>query len=632
MGAITGVIADDGNPLDPTLAERLIAAAPVRGFDGISVWQDGPACLIRHHHATTPQAVGETQPLVSQDGRLVAMLDGRIDNRPDVIATLARADCRDETPDVALVLALFERFGEECVTRLVGDWALAVWNTTDRSLFLARSPLGWRPLIWSHAGGRFGFATDARTLLRGLGLDHAPNLGRMGEMLALRSVSQTETLWSAICEVEQGGAMRVSHGTVRQWRWHSIPQEIDETLSDSDHIDRFVTLFDQAVIAANRSNTIVSAQLSGGLDSSSVVARAIELHRAGRIARPVQAISARFPGMEQDETRWSSAVEAHLGITARITSAAPHSFTAAHHWSAATYQLPVRPNVFETSVAAFRLMAADGGRVLLTGEGGDDWMGGGVETLVSLFRQRRFGTVVREGLTQYPGEPLWRRLGRIAYWSVMPTISARQRSLLELSYLGPLKPLTPDWVRPEWNKAIGLEDRILAAAPQNSCSDIIQRTRYTNYSLARRTINYGNVIALADQLGVEIRHPFHDLRLTHYFMTAAPRMIKRHGIRKIVLREAMRGSLPEIVRLRLDKTKFNKSSVDAIAERLKTRPIDTLLPVTLGWLDPNVLRAMAREQQGSNRKAGRLYNTGPLWFALSLDIWLQEATGGWAGH
>lgn len=630
MGAITGVIADDGNPLDPTLAERLIAAAPVRGFDGISVWQDGPACLIRHHHATTPQAVGETQPLVSQDGRLVAMLDGRIDNRPDVIATLARADCRDDTSDVALVLALFERFGEKCVTRLVGDWAMAVWNTTDRSLFLARSPLGWRPLVWSHAGGRFGFATDARTLLKGLKLDHAPNLEMVGEFLSVRSVTDTETLWRAVQRLQQGSALRIKSGIIREWHWHVAPSGIDESLSDTDHIDRFNTLFNQAVIATSRCNTVVSAHLSGGLDSSSIVTRAIDLHRSGQIGRPLQAISARFPGSEQDETFWSRAVEEKLGITAHVTAADPYSFIDAHRWVADTYHVPVRPNVFDTSTAAFRLMESQGSRVLLTGEGGDDWMSGGVEILAELFRQRRFFALIREGIEQYPDESLWRRLARTAYWGIMPQVSHRHHRWIAFSHMGPLAETLPFWIRADWAKAISLPERFNQAAPTATFSNYIQQHRYANFQSARRAVGYDNVLAMAERHGVEMRHPLHDLRLAHFFMTAAPRMMKRGGVRKVILREAMRHSLAESVRTRLDKASFVESILDAVLERIRFRPVDKLLPVALGWVDRDSVRSMLTRLQPAYNEERDLSRLSTLWYIISLDIWLSEATDGWA--
>lgn len=623
MGAITGVIADDGNPLDPTLAERLIAAAPVRGFDGISVWQDGPACLIRHHHATTPQAVGETQPLVSQGGRLVAMLDGRIDNRPDVIATLARADCRDETPDVALVLALFERFGEECVTRLVGDWALAVWNTTDRSLFLARSPLGWRPLIWSHAGGRFGFATDARTLLRGLGLDHSPNEGVVGELLATHIVTRTETLWRSINQLEQGCAMRVADGTTRFWRWHSVPHSIDETLSDADHIDRFNAAFDQAVIAMTRSNTTVSAHLSGGLDSSSVVTRAITLHRAGRIAQPVQAISGRFPGLPHDETRWSSAVEDKLGITARVTGRDRYSFAQAHRWVADSYQLPIRPSVFDGGFGSYRLLEAEGGRVLLTGEGGDEWMNSGVSYLADLLRQGRLGALVREGLRQYPGDPLWRRLARTAYWSAGAQVSARHRQRIALSHLGGNAGSIGAWVRSDWAASSGLRERVRTAQPSAVLPSFVQQHRYTNIDMPPRFFLIGGIHALAERHGVELRHPFHDQRLAQFFMTAAPRMLRRDGLRKYILREAMRGTLAESVRTRRDKAMFLDSMTNAILDHVRDRPVDALLPVARGWVDRDVVTTMIEAVRAGRRDV----RIGPLWSLVALDVWLAEATG-----
>ena len=238
--------------------------------------------------------------------------------------------------------------------------------------FARALPLGWRPFVWSFDGSRFGFATQPRVLIKGLGLEHRLNEGAIGEYLAARFVSKDETFWVGVQRLPGGYALLLKNGYTRTWRWHTGPFPDNSATSEAEHVERFRELFDQAIIATMRSSSDVVAHLSGGLDSSSVVCRGMELYRAGRLSQPLRAESVRYPGQPQDETKWSSQVEAHLGIEATVASEQPYNFDEAREWCRQTLHLPLRPNVL---MASCDRLQSEGVRVLLTGEGGDDWLG-----------------------------------------------------------------------------------------------------------------------------------------------------------------------------------------------------------------------------------------------------------------
>ncbi|MGH6615020.1 asparagine synthetase B family protein [Sphingomonas sp.] len=630
MSGIAGVILTDGRDVTTALLDRMASASPRRGFDGTTAWHVGPAGLIRHHHATTPEAVGERQPFTGASGATIAF-DGRLDNRADLLALLGERGCvLAQSPDCEIALALFEARGERFLTDLVGDWALAIWQPGRRRLFCARSPMGWRPFLWTFGSGCFGFSTEPRALVVGLGLERRLNEAAIGEFIAARFVTHTETFWSGVHRLEQGGALALENGTVRLWHWHAAAFEDLSALSDDDHVDRFNELFDQALIAAMRSVTPVVSHLSGGLDSSSVVARATELHRAGRIDRQVGAVTARFPGEVQDETVWSSAVERHLGITARVTAAEPYSLPDAAKWCADTLQLPVRPNVFDTTTAAFRLLEGEGGRVLLTGEGGDDWMAGGYGHFPDLLRAGRIGALMREGMSQFSDPSAFVRLRRAAFLGLAPLVSPRHRRQFLLPHLR-LDSGLPPWIRSDWAARVRLDERWRDSDYPVDPPLYSQKQRYAVFAHARRHIAHDPILAYAEQHGVEMRHPMHDLRLAHFFMGASGRMLRRNGEKKHILREAMRGSLPELVRTRQDKAVFISSIVDVIAERLRERPPEKLLPVQLGWVDGARLAHMFEPAQAwrEARSTEPLTRTtlGPIWFVVAMDLWLENAVG-----
>jgi asparagine synthase (glutamine-hydrolysing) len=630
LSGIAGAVFQDRRDMSEGFLAHMAESAAPRGFDGVSRWHSGPAGMIRFHHATTPEAVGEKQPLAGPSGAVIAF-DGRLDNRADLLALLGpRGAELANAPDCAIALALFEARGERFLGDLVGDWAMAIWQAEARRLFCARSPMGWRPFLWTFDGTIFGFATEPRALVVGLGLERRLNEGAIGEMISARFATHTDTFWGGIQRLGQGGALAIQNGQVRLWQWHTGPFDDLSRLSERNQIDRFRELLDQALIAAMRSATPVVAHLSGGLDSSTVVARATELHRAGHIERQVQPIAARFPGEAQDETKWSSAVERHLGITARVTSADPYHFEDARNWCAETLQLPLRPNVHDVTTAAFRLMQAGGERVLLTGEGGDDWMAGTFGHFPDMLLRGNLIGLFREAISQFPQETVPVRLRRTGFLALAPVVSPAHRANFVRPNLVFNDPI-PSWIRPEWAARIGLAERWRDNKPPVDPPGFAQKQRYANFAHARRHIAHDTILAYAERHGVEMRHPLHDLRLAHFFMGVSGRLLRRNGERKYILREATRGTLPEIVRTRQDKAIFITSLIDAIADRFRECPPQRLLPAKLGWVDGDKIAemfapALAWRKAGSTGPLTRS-QLGPVWFVISIDLWLEHAFG-----
>ncbi|MEQ1689073.1 MAG: asparagine synthase-related protein, partial [Sphingopyxis sp.] len=589
------------------------------------------AGLIRFAHATTPQAVGEVQPLVSPSSGSAMVFDGRLDNRADLCALLgASAPPLQSAPDIEIALRLFDRFGDDFVQHLTGDFAIAVWQLSRRRLALFRSPFGWRPLLWTFDGRTFGFASEPKALVIGLGLKRALNEGAIGEYLSAHFVTDTETFWDGIYRVPQGGAVACENGRTRQWAWHGGPFDDLSHLSMGDHVERFNELFDRALIATTRSSTAVTSQLSGGLDSSSVVCRSMELFRDGRITQPVGAISARFPGEPHDETDWSDAAARHAGITAEVAHSQPFDAQAARQWCADSYQLPLRPNVLDTMAGVCSKLASDGRRVLLTGEGGDDWLNGGFEHWPDLFMKMKWGPLFRHGAQQWPGSPMHVIARRTLYPAVMPLINSHYRQAMLRPQLDP-RISKPDWICSDWAERIGLYDRWHSEIPRHGLKGFAQKSRYSVFALARRHVNIDAALAYSERQGIEIRHPFHDLGLTRFYMGMSGNHLRRHGLRKVLLREAMRGTLPEIIRTRTSKAVFVGHTVDAVNALFDERPPEDMLCAKLGWVDGKKIGALHApfrqwREQGSQ---GDLPASpwGPVWFALATDMWLEHAFG-----
>jgi asparagine synthase (glutamine-hydrolysing) len=633
LGGIAGLVLHDGRAATPLL-DRISAQLASSGGTAdatIGKWCSGAAGLIHVPLAATPQAVRETQPFVSPRSGTVICFDGRLDNRDELLSRLPAGRARlADAPDCAIALALFEHHGESFLDQLVGDFALAIWQPETRRLFCARSPLGWRPFLWTHDRGTFAFATEPRPLIEGLGLPRRPNEGAIGEYLALRFVTQTETLWDGINRLPQGAALSLQDGRVRTWHWHKGSFEDLVDLSDDEHVERFRALLDQSLIACMRSATPVASHLSGGLDSSSIVCRLTELHRAGRVGSQVRPISARFPGEPHDETEWSSAVEAHLGIDAMVVTPRPYDWDAARAWCAETLHLPLRANALGVTIAVCQRLRRDGMRVLLTGEGGDDWMLGSHAHWPDLLLGGRWLRLAREGLGQGSRWSFKGQLKSLVVESAGPLLFKAQREQLLRPHLQ-LTDAVPSWIDPAWARRVGLAERWRADALPIALPGFAQKTRYQVFALARRHVNFDNVLAYVSRQGIELRHPFHDRRLTQFFMGAAGGVLMRDGWRKHLLREAMRGTLPEKVRTRRSKANFVVPGIEAVAQRFRERAPSELMPVKLGWVDGKQI-ARAHDAYAAWQRAGAQppfphVSFGAVWGAVAIDLWLEHALG-----
>lgn len=631
MSGIAGAVFTDGRPMGPELLKRIASSTFRRGFDGVTQWHDGQAGFVRFAHATTPEARGEVQPFVGTESQIALLLDGRLDNRGELLALLgAEGERLADAPDGLIALKLFEREGREFIHRLVGDYAIAAWQPRSRRLDLFRSPMGWRPLLWAFDGRTFGFATEPRALILGMGFERKLNEGALAEFLSARFVSETDTLWGGIARVPQGASIGFENGTVSTWAWHGGPFEDLSNRSLEEHVERFNHLLDQSLSATIRSEGPVTAQLSGGLDSSSIVCRATELFRAGKLDRQVGAISARFPGEPHDETEWSSAVEEHLGITAEVVGARRFDPDVARQWCAESYQLPVRPNVLDSMGGVLKALQADGRRVVLTGEGGDDWLNGSFAHWPDRFVRGQWGKMFRHGAEIWPDSPWYVQARRTLQSTLLPLFSPRHRQAMLTPHLDFRLDRT-DWICGDWMERVGLEDRWRQKIHRTNLRGMGQASRYSVFSLGRRYTMVDTVLAFAESHGVEVRHPLHDLRLTRFFMGAGGEHLRKFNTRKFLLREAMRGTLPEKIRERRTKSYFVSHQVDAIGELLRQRPVHELTPVKLGWVEPERIAAMHApfEAWRRNGSEGPIPNGawGPVWFTLATDTWLEHAFG-----
>jgi asparagine synthase (glutamine-hydrolysing) len=277
MSAIWGMWRRDGRPTAPDVRERIETSFSTYGTDRISSWSaDGVAvgCALA---STLPEDRWDRQPLVADGDHSVLIADLRIDNRPELLRDLGiRAG--DQIADSSLLAAAWMRWGEDCVGHLIGDFAFAVWEPRRQRIVCARDHFGRKPLHYLEQGPLFAFASFPMGLCALPDVSPVVDETMIAMRLALLPEAGERSFFRDIRRLPPGHLLIAErHGVTLRRYWRPDPERRITFSKDSDYVENFRALFDEAVRCRLRSTGPVGALLSGGFDSSSVSAAAARL-------------------------------------------------------------------------------------------------------------------------------------------------------------------------------------------------------------------------------------------------------------------------------------------------------------------------------------------------------------------
>lgn len=324
MTAIAGLIRLDAAPVDAGVLERMQNILAPYGRDAQHHWRQGPAGLMRTLLRTTPHDNLDRQPLHHQDSGTRLVFDGRLDNRDELARELGLPPAEAALlADSGLALQAILRWDSGAPEHFVGDFAMACWRAGEQQLWLARDPLGHRPLFWHRQPGFFAFASLPKALFAIPGVPRAVCEERLADLLALIPMTGPESFYKDICRVEPGQVVTLQGGQVSSRRYHAFdPQRELHLASDDDYLEAFREKLEQAVASQLRASGSIASHLSSGFDSSTVTALAArQLQQAGRGQRLTAYTAVPRPGYDgpvprgrhADESPGARALAARFG-------------------------------------------------------------------------------------------------------------------------------------------------------------------------------------------------------------------------------------------------------------------------------------------------------------------------------
>jgi len=374
MCGICGSLNLDGGRADPGRIEGMICALRHRGPDETGLYMNG-AVGLGHTRLSIIDISSGHQPMCTEDRTIWITFNGEIFNYVELREELIRKGHRFAThSDTEVILHLYQEAGENCVERLNGQWAFAIWDAPRRKLFLSRDRFGVRPLFYTQAAGRFLFASEIKALLAW------PEVGRELDLVALDQIFTfwvtlpPRTAFRNIWQLPPGHSLVLSEGRVRLSRhWQlEFPREGEErTGSEEALAEELRGLLLDATRLRLRSDVPVGAYLSGGLDSTFVAALAKQC-----VGDRLRTYSVSFDDGEFDEAPHQHQASAFLRTehsSLRCSSEDIFRVFPEVVWHA---EQPILRTAPAPMYLLARLVRQSGFKVVLTGEGADEFLGG----------------------------------------------------------------------------------------------------------------------------------------------------------------------------------------------------------------------------------------------------------------
>jgi len=626
MCGIAVVIGLNGRPIERAAVERMAKSLLHRGPDDGGLYVDSSVGLGFRRLSILDLSDAGHQPMVSEDGQYVLVFNGEIFNYIELRTELRQLGYQFRSSgDSEVLLAAYRQWGADCLPKLNGMWAFIIYDRRSRRVFGSRDRFGVKPLYYSRGHDIVQFASEIKAL-RASGYGRSDINWRTAAAFLLegRLDGQEETFYEGIRQIPPGSGFEVeADGTWRQWFFWSL-ETLPQTVTDSPAA-AFADLFEDSVRIRMRSDVPVGVCLSGGLDSTAIICAAAR-HRHEYAAGGPESLQA-FCYMDKqfDESQYIADTLAQTGAQLRQLETSPRDL-----WNDLRKVLwfqdePVHTMTAVVGYQLMRLAASRGIRVVLNGQGADETIGG-----YSSYFQDYWVSLIRQGRMR----DAWKA---VASYTAAHGGSLREHFTGAMSRCFSWEMYNIDAYR-QWARA-----RRQARLHRNSwfSTDLAKYCLDNEASPASLTLSNAlnrSVVSAPLPLylriedrnsmanSVEARLPFLDYRLVS-FVCGLPDDWKIRGPwNKYVLREGMRGRIPESVRSRVDKMGFPTASKKWFAHDLYEPLRDILGSRTVrerGIYNVGpLLTDLDRHRRGEVDLANRLFHVAE--FEILSDLSQQD--------
>jgi asparagine synthase (glutamine-hydrolysing) len=607
LSAFAVVYERSNTPVKPGVLERVMKCLSHRGPDGKDAILGDHYALGHWHFWTTPEEVGERQPLELAGMPFKIVFDGRLDNRSELISEL-NINSQEGThlTDAALILRSYANWGESCLTHFIGEFALVILDERSGRLFIARDPLGERTLFYTWQETSLIIASEPWAAANPG--DNLPNINENAVVryFAWAANEDGQTLFKNVFEVLPAHCMTVNAANTYTRRyWSPKPVEGNRRRSDADYADEFRSLLEISIRERMRCNKSPAILMSGGLDSGSVACLAARM----TLPIPLTAISYVFDELiDCDERK-------HIAEIVNQWKIRSIQFPGDQAWPLHDWQKwlsnpnqPCGNPLHLLMELSYKRAKEEGINVLLTGGGGDQLYGSGTYWLSDLLRDGKLQDAFRgsldfiqfHGLRQFLAAGFLQHAGR-RLLNAFPggnRLHRRQRVQPWLT------PLSQQMLQENYKKPLIAE-------------------RYHSILGMGVASSYSGETFYASSYGIELRHPYRDRRLVEFVLQLPAYQLFNHGMNKPILRTAMQGILPEHILASRRSNSFNPLFIRGIEREKKAFQAHLENPETK-W-GKYVNSEWLQKSWRIILKSGKLRPQGAVvWDCISYEAWFNS--------
>ncbi|MFT3746018.1 MAG: asparagine synthase (glutamine-hydrolyzing) [Pyrinomonadaceae bacterium] len=618
---------NSGRSVDEARLVRIRDVLHHRGPDDGGIYVDGNVGL-GHRRLSIVDVTHGAQPMFTGDRACAIVYNGEVynhaDHRPDLEARGYKFQNRSDTETI---LHLYEEYGRDCVDHLRGMFAFAIWDRKKRELFIARDRFGVKPLYYVHnSAGDLFFASEIKSLIEAGAVKPELNYNALPDQLANHGTSGDETLFHGVKRLPPGHTMVWKDGRIdiREF-WDLKFEPKHEPKSDAEYIEEWRDLFRKSVELRLMADVPLGMFLSGGIDSSAIAAMMSTM-----VSEPIKTFSIAFGDRDANELEYARLVAEAFGTDHHEITLTPEQFFASVPEMIWHEDEPIG---FLASIPLYHVskLASKHVKVVLTGEGSD-------ETLAGYGRYQKALSLLNYGEKYESFTPAFLRDAVRGGVSTLPSKFGSKLSRTFLTREADIENLFLDnfGVFPRSMQAKMLSkatlERIVDTNPytgqnrliaNSDAVDVLDKLLYVD------TKSYMHELLMKqDQMSmaasIESRVPFLDHKLVE-FAAKMPREMKlRDGTTKWILREAMKGILPDVI---LNRPKMGfpvpvgkwfrgeyKHLVDEFV--LGDRAMDR------GIFEPSAIREIVRKHDAGEDHAQRI------WFLMNFEMWYRRFIDG----
>ncbi|QEG38972.1 asparagine synthase (glutamine-hydrolyzing) [Roseimaritima ulvae] len=559
-----------------------------------------------------------TQPMFDEAGRYGIVFNGEIYNYRELRQQLiARGHTLKTHSDTEVIVHLYEEFGSDCLEHLRGMFAFAVWDKQRRELFIARDRLGIKPLYYAQRGQTLLFGSEIKALLQHPQLTAELDRRGLSDYLSLKYVPAPRTMFSGVHSLPPGHYLLARDGNIETHQYWDLSFEKPSTFrSDEEYLEELEALVRESVRLRLRSDVPFGAFLSGGVDSSLIVAL-----MADELDTPVNTFSVGFAGSEgQDELPYAQIVADRFGCQHHTFAISANDFL--QHAEQVLWYLD-QPIADQATVATHMVaqLARQHVKMVLTGEGGDELFAG-----YARYQGERYspwtrhlpaaaGGIVRRAADILPGM----RRGKIA----LNALTIRDEATRFANWFPMFsddgkRQLLADWSAEHSRGAGHVFDRLLQ---QCDAGEPLDRMLYcdTKAWLVDYLLLRGDKLTMANSL--EARVPLLDHKLVE-FAARLPTRLKLHGrTRKYLLKRLGSQLLPDSI-IHRKKQGFPIPIERWLRHEARDLVHDALSEQRLrdrGLFNPKYVRTLVQRHESNYAD-----HATEIWGLVSLEMWLRR--------